>query len=45
MIMRLWLRYLKERRLFLLLYAALLTFTVWGLALLWEGLRCAPQQW
>ena len=45
MIMRLWLRYLKERKLFLLLYAALLTFTVWGLALLWEGLRCAPQQW
>ena len=67
--MRLWLRYLKERRLFLflyaltvfffvsigslyhienlekLLYAALLTSTVWGLALLWEGLRCAPQQW
>lgn len=37
--MRLWLRYLKERRLFLLLYAALLTSTVWGLALLGEGFR------
>ncbi len=61
--MRLWLRYLKEKRLTLLLYAltvfffiaigslyhienlekllyaALLTFTVWSLALLWEGIR------
>lgn len=61
--MRLWLRYLKEKRLFLLLYAltvfffvavgslyhienlekllyaALLTSTVWGLALLGEGFR------
>ena len=43
--MRLWLRYLKEKRLILLLYAALLTSTVCGLALLREGLRCAPQQW
>ena len=64
--MRLWLRYLKEKRLILLLYAltvfffvavgslyhienlekllyaALLTSTVWGLALLGEGFPSRP---